>query len=71
MATAVLRVRGMSCDHCVRTVAQALEAVEGVERAEVDLKQGRAVVEYREGSTTPARLAGVVMDEGYIAEELA
>ena len=71
MATAVLKVHGMSCDHCVRAVTQALKGVAGVERASVDLKQGRAVVEYREGTTTPAALAGVVTDEGYIAEEIA
>ena len=71
MATTVLKVRGMSCDHCVRTVTEALEGVAGVERASVDLKQGRAVVEYREGMTTPAALAGVVTDEGYTAEEIA
>jgi copper chaperone CopZ len=71
MATTVLKVRGMSCDHCVRTVTDALEGVAGVERASVDLKQGRAVVEYHEGMTTPAALAGVVTDEGYTAEEIA
>jgi copper chaperone len=71
MATAVLKVKGMTCEHCVRTVKAALENVEGVERASVDLKQGRAVVEFAEGSTTPKALAGAVMDEGYIAEEAA
>ena len=71
MATAVLKVVGMTCQHCVSTVKQALEAVVGVEHATVDLNAGRAVVEYRQDATTPRELAGVVMDEGYTAEEIA
>lgn len=71
MAMAVLKVHGMTCDHCARAVTKALESVEGVERARVDLKEGRAEVEYREGSATAAQLAGAVMDEGYTAEEAA
>lgn len=71
MATVTLKVKGMSCDHCVRTVTEALQRVDGVERANVDLKAGRAVVEYRDGGPTPRSLESVVMDEGYTAEEVA
>lgn len=70
MATAVLKVSGMSCDHCVRAVREALERVDGVASARVDLEAGRAVIEYSEGSVTARSLAGVVMDEGYTAEEI-
>ena len=70
MATATLKVTGMSCDHCVRTVTNALKGSAGVRDAQVDLKAGKAVVEYEEGTTTPRALANVVMDEGYSAEEL-
>ncbi|MEX2284353.1 MAG: cation transporter [Gemmatimonadota bacterium] len=71
MATATLKVSGMSCQHCVRSVAGALQGVEGVERAEVDLAKGRAVVEYDSERTNPRALANVIMDEGYVAEEVA
>lgn len=40
----VLRVSGMTCAHCVTSVQRALEAVTGVERAEVDLQSGTAQV---------------------------
>ena len=39
-----LKVEGMMCMHCVKHVADALQAVEGVEKADVDLKKKRAVV---------------------------
>lgn len=70
MATATLKISGMSCDHCVRSVTSALQGVAGVERAEVDLGKGRALVEYDATRTSPRVLANVVMDEGYMAEEL-
>ena len=70
MATATLKVTGMSCDHCVRTVTNALKGSSGVREAKVDLKGGKAIVEYDENTTTPRTLANVVMDEGYSAEEL-
>lgn len=68
MAVAVLKVTGMTCQHCVRAVTQALERVEGVEHAEVELP-GRAVVHYDENRTNPRELVGAIMDEGYTAEE--
>jgi copper chaperone len=71
VSTAVLKVEGMSCGHCVAAVKRALESVAGVRSAEVDLGGGQAVVEYEEGRTTPGALVGAVMDEGYKAEEAA
>jgi copper chaperone len=70
MATATLKIQGMTCQHCVRSVTQALESQEGVARAEVDLQAGRAQVEYDDARVTPRELAHAVAEEGYEAEEL-
>ncbi|HEX7051894.1 MAG TPA: cation transporter [Longimicrobiales bacterium] len=70
MAIATLKVQGMSCDHCVRAVADALKRVDGVRIARVDLEAGRATVDYDDARTNPKELVGAVMDEGYTAEEL-
>jgi copper chaperone CopZ len=64
-----LKVQGMSCGHCVTAVTQALEGVDGVQTAKVDLDAGRATVDYDETVATPRALVGAVMDEGYTAEE--
>lgn len=69
MAETTLRVTGMSCEHCVRAVKQALQQVKGVERAEVDLEAGRARVRYDESRASTGELVGAIMDEGYTAEE--
>lgn len=61
-----LKIEGMSCGHCVASVKSALEAVPGVEEAEVNLVEGRATVEH--GSETRAEdLADAVKEEGYVA----
>jgi copper chaperone len=70
MATTTLKVAGMTCQHCVRAVTQALESRDGVTRAAVDLQAGRAQVDYDAGRVTPRELANAVADEGYEAEEL-
>ena len=67
MDTVTLDIPNISCNHCVMTVKQALEGVDGVEQAKVDLDAGSAVVEYDDGRTEPAALASVVSEEGYPA----
>ncbi len=69
MATTTLKVTGMTCGHCVKTVTTALEGVEGVGAARVDLETGRAIIDFDGARTTPAELASVVTEEGYMAEE--
>jgi copper chaperone len=69
MATANLKVGGMTCTHCVRAVTRALERVDGVQSVAVELETGRATVEYEEGRTRPDALTGAVAEEGYTAEE--
>lgn len=68
MATTTLKVSGMTCGHCVRTVTEALEGVDGVKDAQVDLQTGSARIDYDEAQTNPDALASVVIDEGYTAE---
>lgn len=59
-----LDISGMTCDHCQHAVTSALESVEGVQSARVDLSGGTAVVE---GGAPVAALIAAVEDEGYQA----
>jgi len=43
--TKTVFVEGMSCDHCVRHVEEALKEICGVKSAKVDLKGKKAVIE--------------------------
>jgi copper chaperone len=39
MAT-ILKVKGMSCQHCVMSVTKALSQLEGIKNVQVDLAKG-------------------------------
>jgi copper chaperone CopZ len=41
-----VKVEGMTCQHCVASVREALEEVDGVEQAEVSLEGGFAKVRH-------------------------
>lgn len=58
-----LKIDGMTCDHCVSAVNEALAEVPGVTRVvEVSLDRGEAVVE---GSPHVDELVQTVAEEGY------
>ena len=44
MTSAIYRVTGMSCEHCVRAVSGELKALDGVSEVTVDLVPGGASV---------------------------
>ena len=64
--TTLLKIEGMTCGHCVRSVSKALEGVPGVQSAAVDLAAGTAAVVH-DGTALPATLAQAVEEEGYTA----
>ncbi len=57
-----LHIEGMTCAHCARSVKEALEAVPGVESAEVNLADGKAIVQ---GTAERRVLVAAVEEEGY------
>jgi copper chaperone CopZ len=62
----VLKIEGMSCEHCVKHVKEALEGVEGVKSAKVSLKDNSATVDHNE-KTAIGSLKAVVAEAGYTA----
>lgn len=60
-----LEITGMTCDHCVRAVTEALLSVPGVTEAQVTLKPGQALVK---GSVATDDLVAAVSAEGYRAK---
>ena len=68
--TAKLSVDGMTCDGCVNSVKQALEKVDGVQAANVDLKSESAVVMFNPGETTLESLEEAVASAGYTASTM-
>jgi len=66
MAKVVLNIKNMSCQHCVMTIKRALEKVGA--KAEVSLKEKKAVVEYNESKLKVEDLINAISKFGYEAE---
>ncbi|HEX7812893.1 MAG TPA: heavy-metal-associated domain-containing protein [Burkholderiales bacterium] len=65
METAVVKVDGMSCGGCVRSVTSVLKALPGVAAAEVSLEKGEATVSFDPALATLAQLKGAIEHAGY------
>lgn len=59
-----LKIKGMSCQHCVKHVTNALQEVAGVTAVKVDLDQANATVE-TDGSVSEQVLKDAVAEAGY------
>ena len=64
-----LHVEGMKCNKCAGHVREALEAVPGVESAEVSLDEKRATV-HLTGNVPDEMLTGAIVEAGFKAEML-
>lgn len=65
MAKTKLKINGMSCQHCVRTVTDALTELPGVRRAKVNLRKGEAVVHFDAVRVNTANLREVITAMGF------
>jgi uncharacterized protein len=66
-ADLVLRVRGMSCPHCVASVKRALESCDSVEEAVPDL--GSGLVRIRGARLDASRLVAAIEQAGFQAQD--
>ncbi len=60
----VLKVKGMSCQHCVMSVKKALGKVEGIQNVEVDLETGEVRFENTK-SVSLTRVEKAIEEAGY------
>jgi len=59
-----LNVTGMTCDHCVKAVTDAVRAIPGTRAVVVDLSRGTVAVQ---GTPDPAAVRAAIAEEGYVA----
>jgi copper chaperone len=65
MTQETIKVEGMSCMHCQLRVKKAVEAVEGVQRADVNLQTKQVTVDYEEGKVNLEKVKAVIREAGY------
>jgi copper chaperone len=65
MEKAVLRVEGMSCDHCVKTITKAAGELPGIKNVAVDLKGGTVSFMFDPAKTPLKTVEAAITDAGY------
>jgi copper chaperone CopZ len=65
MATVVLTVPDISCEHCERAIRDALGGVRGVQRLVVDIPEKHVRVTYDEALVGLDRMKEILREEGY------
>ena len=65
MQTAVLKVDGMSCEHCVKAVKKAVGELNGTGGVAVDLKAKTVTVEHDPAKAPLEAIKAAIEDQGY------
>ena len=61
----ILKVKGMTCKHCVETVSETVTKMEGVEKVDVNLEQENVRVEYDESKTQLEDISVQIIKAGF------
>lgn len=63
MSNVTLNVTGMSCNHCVKSVEEAVKNVGA--KGQVDLAAGTVAVEYDKQQVNVEQIKAAIEDQGY------
>jgi copper chaperone len=70
MATTVLNVPDISCEHCERTITGALTPVEGVQAVNVNIPAKQVQVDYDPRQVSLERMKDILKEEDYPVESV-
>jgi copper chaperone len=71
MATTVLNVPDISCEHCEHTITNALTPVDGVRTVNVDVPARQVRVDYDESVVDVSKMKDILQEEDYPVESVA
>jgi len=69
MDKVILNVSGMSCEHCVKAVNNALSAIPGVTNITVSLKDGTASFSHDSTRSSLDAVKAAIIEEGYEVQD--
>ena len=61
-------VKGMSCNHCVARIEEAVGRISVVKKVKVQLKKEKAVVKFDEANVQATEICQAINELGYQAE---
>ena len=65
MEDVIIKIKGMTCEHCQKRVHDAITSLDGVTSASVDLEAGQATVSYDASKVDLEQIKQVVRDTDY------
>jgi copper chaperone CopZ len=68
LKTTQIKIKGMTCRHCVQTIKKALQTKNGVKEAQIDLESGMATVRYDAGLIQVPELHEIILRKGYFPD---
>jgi copper chaperone len=64
-----LKVEGMSCGHCVKSIENSVSAISGVDKVDVQLDSGTVNVEFNKDVVVMEQITSTIEDQGYTIGE--
>ena len=65
MEQKIIKVEGMSCEHCAKAVAKAVGDLGGTANVKVDLKNKTVSFEHDASKTSLKEIEAAIVEEGY------
>ena len=65
MMRKVLKVEGMTCQHCVQTVSETVGKMAGVQKVDVDLDRKEVTIEFDESQTKLNEVSAQIVEAGF------
>jgi len=65
MKKSIIKVDGMSCEHCVKAITKAVGVLPGVDTVIVDLKNGTVSVEHDPVLAALDNIKNAIEEQGY------
>lgn len=65
METTMVKIKGMTCMGCVRSVTNVLQGIAGVSSVEVSLEPAQATIQYDAAKTGVNQFKAAIMEAGY------
>ena len=65
MEYVLIKIKGMMCEHCEKTVSEAAKSVKGVTKASSDQKKGQVTVSFDTSITDLEAIKKAIIASGY------
>ncbi|AUZ05691.1 copper ion-binding protein [Vitreoscilla sp. C1] len=69
MSSSILKVQGVTCQHCVKAIEKRVSKLDGVSAVAVNLANAQVDVQFDESKVSLANIHDAIVDEGYVIND--